>query len=150
MNHDVNHLVLERDGRAYDLIDKDDTWGFGNALSWKIDLVGDRLYVFDAHQNWEPGWFQIDVQKNDWLLPRMGFEPDGSIHRIGAPAGVSVPHDSIPGVLFKVENGHLVPVRQLRDYDDLFEHLESGVYYLSPPGLGIRRVIDLERPMVRK
>jgi hypothetical protein len=73
LNSDVNHFVLQRDGKAYDLINSRDTWGFAHAASWKIDLIGDKLYIFDAHQTWEPGWFHIVTLKSDWLLPRLGM-----------------------------------------------------------------------------
>jgi len=150
MSHDVEHYVLQRDGKIYDLVNSDDTWGFGDAPSWRIDLIGDHLYVFDAHEDWEPGWFHITTQKYDWLLPRLGLEPDGKILRIAPPTGLSVPTSSQPGSLFRVESGHLQLVRAERDYDDLFEHLETGDYYLSTPGLGVRRVFDLTRAPMGK
>ena len=38
LNADVDHFVLQRDGKAYDLINSRDTWGFADAISWKIVL----------------------------------------------------------------------------------------------------------------
>ena len=145
LNADVDHFVLQRDGKAYDLINSRDTWGFADAISWKIVLIGDKLYIFDAHQTWEQGWFHIVTLKYDWLLPKLGMAPDGTIHKIERPTGIAMPSDIPTGSVFKIENGHLQYIGVLPDYDDLFEHLKTGDYYLTPPGTGVRKIIDLKQ-----
>jgi hypothetical protein len=144
LSADVDHFVLQRDGKVYDLINARDTWGFADAASWRIGLTDHQLYVYDAHQEQEPGWYHIDIGKHDWLLPRLGMAPDGSIHAIYPPAGTDIPTDARPSEVFRLNDGHLQRIGPLEDYDDLFEHLKTGDYYLSPPGLGVRKIINLE------
>jgi len=143
-NADVDHYVLQRDGKAYDLINSSDTWGFGNAASWDIDLIGDQLYVFDAHQHVSPGWFRLTVGQRGWLIDRLGFGPEGDFKKIPPPA-VVVPPNVHPGGLYRLEGEQLRYVATFKDSDDLLEQVEGSDYYLAPPGIGIRKIINLEQ-----
>lgn len=142
-NSEVDHYVLQRDGKAYDLINSRDEWGFANAISWKIDLIGDRLYVFDAHQYVSPGWFHLTVGQRGWLIDRLGFGPEGSFQTISPDPALPLPQNAAVGGLFRLENRQLRYVGIFADSDNLLEHVESGDYYLTPPGMGVRKVIDL-------
>jgi hypothetical protein len=145
LSADPVHFVLQRDGKAYDLINSRDSWGFANAISWNINLIGDRLYIYDAHEEREPGWFHIVVEKHDWLLPRLGMAPDGSIARTNVLTTASTPTDSVPGSVYKLQNERLEPVGIFNSYDSLFENLKTGDYYLASPGAGVVKVFDLEK-----
>jgi hypothetical protein len=148
-NADVDHYVLQRDGKAYDLINSRDTWGFGNASSWNIDLIGDQLYVFDAHHV-SPGWFRLTVGQRGWLIDRLGFGPEGSFQVIPPQPAIALPQNPPRGGLFRLENNQLRYVGAFTKSDDLLEHVENGDYYLAPPGTGVRKVIDLkETPATR-
>jgi hypothetical protein len=144
-NADVDHYVLQRDGKAYDLINSRDTWGFADTASWQIDLIGDQLYIFDAHQYVSPGWFHLSVGKRGWLIDRLGFGPEGSFQRISPGPAITLPSNAAHGGLFRLENGQLRLVGIFTDGDDILEHVDSGDYFLAPPGIGVRKVIDLNK-----
>ena len=145
LNAGVDHLVLQRDGNAYDLINSRDTWGFGNAHSWDIDLIGNQLYVFDAHQHVSPGWFHLSIGQHGWLIDRLGFGPEGSFQRISPEPKVAIPSNAHRGALYRFEHGHLLYIATFRDSDDMLENVEDGDYYLTSPGVGVREIIDLEQ-----
>lgn len=147
MNRDVTHYVLRRDGKIYDLIHANDTWGFGDATSWMIDLQGDQLYVFDAHQYVSSGSFHLTTGTRGWLIDRLGFGPEGSFQQIALPSNVSLKTNNAPGSLFTFNNGQLKYVGTFKQSDDLLEQIDSGDYYLTPPGIGIKEVIDRSHPL---
>jgi hypothetical protein len=150
MNHDATHFVLRRDGKIYDLINANDTWGFGGAASWEIDLQGSQLYIFDAHQHVSPGWFHLTTGTRGWLVDRLGFGPEGSFDRISSSSTASLPRIATPGSLFTPQNGQLKYVGTFKGSDDLLEQVESGDYYLTSPGIGVVRVFDLAKSPASK
>lgn len=143
---DEIHFVLQRDGKAYDLINSRDTWGFAGAVSWQFDLIDHKFYVFDAHQQYPAGWFHIDVKPHDRWLLLLGMAPDGNIRTIKPVSGVSMPPNPSRSGIYEVRDGRLQFVRRAKGKDDLFEHLRTGDYYLASPGAGVAKVLDLDSP----
>jgi hypothetical protein len=140
-SHDTYHLLLQKSDRFYELenftaIDKQ------GSTFWDVDVLGNALYVHENRRFCPSHWIHLDVLIHGWLRQAFTMQSLGGWKAISPPTGVEVPANAPAGEVYRLQNGHLQDAGNLL-WNDLFDRLDSGDYYIAPPGTGNAVSIDL-------
>ncbi|MGH9917714.1 MAG: hypothetical protein ACRD6W_02395, partial [Nitrososphaerales archaeon] len=125
--HDIDHWVWICDGKAFELRNVEDTWGFAGARSWEFNLIGSKLYVYDADEHYPFGW--VHTSGGGWTL-------------IPAPKGIKVPADPVNSGVYEIDGDNTKLRADASNYEAFLKG-KSGDYYIAPPGEGVVRVFEL-------
>jgi hypothetical protein len=137
----ADHLILRKGGGYYDLVHFPDEDKQG-ATFWGADVIGNTLFVHPDNTFCPSGWIHLEVLVHGWWRQAFTMQSLGGWRRISVPTALGVPSSPPLGEVYRLDHGRLSSAGNLL-WDDLFDRLNSGDYYIAPPGIGNAVSIDL-------
>jgi len=135
------HLVLFKDGRQFDL--QNFQHPNRNGLMQSYFLVEGNTINFYAEQQKDPGCFHLDVYIHGRWHQFWTMQSIGDWHAIPCPKDKPLPTSPVRSGAYRMEASGYHFVRTINTESDLCTFLDTGDYYLAPPGAGWLQSIDL-------
>jgi hypothetical protein len=139
---DTPHLVLEKSNGLFELQHFQAAQSDGSMQRFFV-VYGDQLEFF-ASDHKLPGCFHLDVLVKGRWNQFWTMQSIGGWTLIPCPTNMEVPQASLQNSVYRISNGKYQFVRAIRTEADLWADLETGDYYLSPPGTDLQQIIDIK------